>query len=130
MAGRCCTSSRRIVYIYPYLDGDTRTGRIRLTLDNVEGLLKPEMYAEVNLKVDLGRRLMIAEEAVIFAGTSRVVFKDLGNGELQPVRIRTGLQTRDYIEVLEGIDEGDQIVTSGTFLIAAESKLKSGVNQW
>lgn len=117
-------------YIYPYLMNNTRTGRIRLSIDNKEGSLKPEMYAEVMLKTDLGERLSVPEEAVLFAGESRIVFVDMGEGKLKPKKIKTGVRNRDYIEVVEGLSSGDRIVTSGNFLIAAESRLKSGVNQW
>jgi Cu(I)/Ag(I) efflux system membrane fusion protein len=68
-----------IDYVYPTLQGITRTGRIRLTLDNADGVLKPDMYAEVKLKADLGRRLVVPEGAVVFAGDDRVVFQDLGD---------------------------------------------------
>jgi len=67
---------------------------------------------------------------VLYAGKSRVVFIDLGNGQLQPRKIKTGLRNADDIEVLEGLSPGDKVVTSGNFLIAAESKLKAGVEQW
>lgn len=117
-------------YVYPYLEGDSRTGRVRLSLDNPEGVLKPEMYAEVALKADLGQCLTVPEEAIIFAGDSRVVFVDLGGGRLNPVRIRTGRSAQGYVEVLEGLSMGDTVVTSGNFLIAAETRLKTGVEQW
>ena len=110
--------------------GSTRTGRIRLTIDNKDGTLKPNMYAEVRLKTDLGERLSVPEEAVLFAGDSRVVFVDLGEGKLKPKKIKTGVRTRDYIEVLEGLNPGEKVVTSGNFLIAAESRLKSVMEQW
>ena len=77
-----------------------------------------------------GDRLIVPEQAVLFAGESSIVFLDLGNGELKPTRIRTGLHSGDYIEVLSGLSAGDRIVTSGNFLIAAESKIKLGINQW
>jgi Cu(I)/Ag(I) efflux system membrane fusion protein len=117
-------------YVYPYLDKASRTGRVRLTLDNVDGALKPNMYAEVNLKADIGHRLAVPEDAVLFAGNSRVVFVDLGGGRLKPVRIKTGQHAEGMIEVTEGLSLGDVIVTSGNFLIAAETKLKAGINQW
>jgi membrane fusion protein, copper/silver efflux system len=117
-------------YIYPYLMGNTRTGRIRISIGNKDGALKPEMYAEVMLKTDLGERLSVPEEAVLFAGDSRVVFIDMGEGKLKPKTIKTGVRNRDYIEVVEGLSPGDRIVTSGNFLIAAESRIKSGVSQW
>lgn len=117
-------------YVYPYLDKISRTGRIRLTLDNDDGALKPDMYAEVTLDADLGHRLAVPEDAVLFAGDSRIVFVDLGDGRLKPVRIRTGLRAQGMIEVTEGLSLGDVIVTSANFLIAAETKLKAGIDQW
>ena len=117
-------------YVYPYLDKASRTGRVRLTLDNADGALKPDMYAEVILKADIGHRLAVPEDAVLFAGESRVVFVDLGGGQLRPVRIKTGQHAGGMIEVMEGLSLGDVIVTSGNFLIAAETKLKAWIDQW
>ncbi len=119
-----------VEYVYPYLEGDSRTGRIRLSLDNQGGELKPGMYAEVSLKADLGHRLSVPEEAIIVAGDSRVVFVDLGGGRLKPVRITTGRRAQGYVEVLDGLSLGDSVVTSGNFLIAAETRLKTGLDQW
>jgi Cu(I)/Ag(I) efflux system membrane fusion protein len=117
-------------YIYPYLDKTSRTGRVRLTLDNADGDLKPDMYAEVRLVANIGNRLAVPEDAVLFAGESRVVFIDLGDGRLKPVKIKTGQQVDGMIEVTDGLSHGDVIVTSGNFLIAAETKLKAGIDQW
>tara|TARA_R110002096_G_scaffold364311_1_gene557384 strand:- start:27214 stop:29103 length:1890 start_codon:yes stop_codon:yes gene_type:complete len=119
-----------VEYVYPYLHGQSRTGRIRLSLENPDGKLKPDMYAQVSLKSDLGHRLSVPEEAVIVAGQSRVVFVDLGAGRLKPVRIRTGRTAQGFIEVLDGLSLGDTVVTSGNFLIAAETRLKTGIDQW
>jgi Cu(I)/Ag(I) efflux system membrane fusion protein len=124
------TYSATVEYVYPYLQGVSRTGRVRLSLDNPEGVLKPDMYAEVALEADLGHRLTVPEEAIIFAGNSRVVFVDLGDGRLNPVRIKTGRRAQGYVEVLEGLSLGDRVVTSGNFLIAAETRLKTGIEQW
>lgn len=124
------TYTGTLEYLYPYLQADSRTARVRLSLDNPDGLLKPEMYAEVALEADLGQRLTVPEEAVIVAGESRVVFVDLGDGRLNPVRIKTGRRAQGYVEVLEGLSPGDTVVTSGNFLIAAETRLKTGIQQW
>ncbi|MEQ8798139.1 MAG: efflux RND transporter periplasmic adaptor subunit [Salinisphaeraceae bacterium] len=125
------TYRARVDYIYPYLDDRTRTARIRLALDNPEGTLKPDMYAEVRLEADLGDRLVVPEEAVLVAGESRVVFKDLGDdGKLRPVRVRTGQRADGFIEITEGLEPGDAVITSGNFLIAAEAKLRTGMDQW
>ena len=109
----------------------TRTARIRLVLDNPSGALKPDMYAEVKLRAELGRRLMVPEGAVLVAGESRVVFKDLGeDGKLKPVRVKTGQRVDGWVEIRQGLDPGDDVITSGNFLIAAEAKLKTGIEQW
>ena len=124
------TFEGQIDYIYPFLESASRTARIRVPLDNSDGALKPDMYAEVLVEIDLGQRLVVPTESVIFAGESRVVFEDLGDGRLAPRRIQTGQRNGDYIEVLDGIAAGARIVTSGTFLIASESRLSSGLDQW
>lgn len=117
-------------YLYPYLERQSRTGRIRVVLDNPDGVLKPDMYAEVKLNADLGRRLTVPEEAVIIAGETRVVFEDLGGGRLAPRIVQTGQRAGGRIEILSGLEPGDQVVTSGNFLIASESRLKAGLEQW
>jgi Cu(I)/Ag(I) efflux system membrane fusion protein len=119
-----------VEYVYPYLEGQSRTGRIRLSLENPDGELKPDMYAQVALKAALGHRLSVPEEAIIVAGESRVVFVDLGGGRLKPVRIKAGRTAQGFVEVLEGLSLGDAVVTSGNFLIAAETRLKTGIDQW
>ncbi len=120
----------KVDYVYPYLLGRTRTGRIRLALPNPDGHLKPEMYAEVRLKADLGERLVVPESAVLFSGAAQVVFVDLGNGRLQPRYIETGQRNEDYIEVISGLTAGERVVTSGNFLVDAETRLKTGIKQW
>lgn len=118
-------------HIYPALDPKTRTAPVRLVLENVDGTLKPDMYVEVQLLSELGRRLVVPEEAVLIAGESRIVFKDLdADGKLQPVRVTTGQRSDGWIEITAGLEEGDRVVTSGNFLIAAETKLKTGISQW
>lgn len=119
-----------VEYVYPYLSEDSRTGRIRLTLPNPRDGLKPAMYAEVKLQADLGERLVVPESAVVFSGDARVVFVDLGDGRLQPRYLETGQRNEDYIEVISGLEPGDRVVTSGNFLVDAETRLKTGIKQW
>jgi len=120
----------RVDFIYPFMEGDTRTARVRVVLDNRDGFLRPEMYAHIHLKAKLGKRLVVPESAVLYSGQSRIVFLDLGDGRLAPRKIKMGQRNRKWIEVLEGLEEGDMVVTSGNFLIAAESKLKAGIESW
>jgi Cu(I)/Ag(I) efflux system membrane fusion protein len=119
-----------VAYIYPYLNEETRTARIRVEVPNPDGLLKAGMYATASLSIPLGERLIVPEGAVIYAGKNRVAFVALGEGRFQPRTITTGLRDEDWIEVLEGLTEGESVVTSANFLIAAESKLKSGLDKW
>lgn len=124
------TYTAEVSYIAPELNPLSRSALIRVQLNNEQELLKPNQFATMNLQADLGRRKVIPEQAVIYSGKQRVVFIDLGNGRLLPRKIKTGVRNEGLIEVLDGLDYGDIVVTSGNFLIAAESKLKSGLAQW
>ena len=119
-----------VTFIYPYLNAKTRTGRVRIEVPNPEGRLKPDMYADVAIDVPLGERLVVPEQAVLYAGDTRVVFLDRGEGRLESRRIKVGVKNKDFLEVIDGLKEGDVVVTSGNFLIASESKLKSGLEKW
>ncbi len=120
----------KVDFIYPFMEGYTHTARVRLILDNSDSFLRPDMYTYVHLKAKLGKRLVVPESAVLYSGETRVVFLDMGDGRLAPRKIKTGQRNRKWIEVLEGLEVGDTVVTSGNFLIAAESKLKAGVESW
>jgi membrane fusion protein, copper/silver efflux system len=120
----------KVTFIYPYLSSETRTGRVRIELSTKQVELKPDMYATIELAIDRGERLVVAESAVIYAGKRRLVFLDLGGGKLRAQEIEVGIKTGDYYEVLKGLRAGQRIVTSGNFLIAAESRLKSAAGQW
>lgn len=119
-----------VSYVAPFMEGDTRSVRIRVELDNSAGMLRPDMYADVQLAVPLGERLVVPEDAVLYSGANRVVFLDLGDGRLQPRRVQIGLRNNGWIEILDGLKKGDTIVTSGNFLISSETKLKGGLDQW
>lgn len=119
-----------VSYLYPYVDPVTRTGRVRFEAANPDGLLRPDLYVSAVVEIPLSERLVVPVGAVIFAGASHVVFVDLGEGRLEPRRVKIGAQTPDYVEILEGVAEGEEVVTSANFLIAAESKLKSGLEKW
>jgi len=130
LPGHNTSKTASVSFVSPLLNPKTRSAVVRVVLDNPDGRLRPESYAEMHLKIQLGPRLVVPESAVIYAGQQRIVFIDKGQGRLQPVKIKTGLRTADWIEVLDGLHHGDRVVTSANFLIAAESKLKSGVAQW
>lgn len=119
-----------IAYVYPYLAGSTRTGKVRVELDNPDGALRPDMYANVELEVDLGEHLAVPAEAVIYTGPRRLVFVDLGEGRLRPQEIETGARAGQWFEVRSGLSAGDVVVTSGNFLVAAESRIRSAAKYW
>lgn len=115
----------RISYVYPVLQAGTRTGRIRVELDNRALELKPDMYAEVRIKLGGGPRLQVPASAVLYTGPRRLVFVDLGGDRLAPREVRLGARSGESFEVLEGLKEGEVVVVSGNFLIAAESRIRS-----
>jgi len=110
-------------YIYPYLDTQTRTNKVRFVFPNPHMKLKPGMYANVALNVHLGEQLVIPEGAVLHTGTRKLVFVDQGQGHLVPREVTLGTQADGYVGILSGLSAGERIVTSGNFLIDSESKL-------
>ena len=120
----------KVATLLPSLSPDTRTARVRLELDNGDLALRPEMFVDVDLEADLGERLVVPSSAVIVSGEQRVVFVDLGEGRLQPKRVEIGATGPDEVEVLSGLEPGERVVASGNFLIAAESRIQSALEQW
>ena len=118
----------QVGFIYPTLDPKTRTAKVRFELDNAEEKLKPDMYANVELRINLGTRLAIPQEAIIESGEKQVVFLHLGKGRLEARVIKTGVKAGDWSEVMSGLKEGEHIVTSANFLIDSESRLRSAVD--
>jgi len=119
----------RVVYLYPYLEKTTRVIKVRLEFENPSLALKPGMYANVLLRADLDRNaLLIPREAYIDSGTRQVAFVERGGGKFQPRDIQVGVEAEDgMVEVQYGLDEGEPVVTSGQFLLDAESKLKEAI---
>ncbi|MAX24702.1 MAG: efflux transporter periplasmic adaptor subunit [Phycisphaeraceae bacterium] len=118
-----------VVYIYPYLDTKTREVQVRLEFENPDGLLKPGMFANVTLENKLASdRILAPREAIIDTGERQVAFVALGNGRFQPRDVMTGIQTQnDEVEILQGLSEGENVVTSGQFLIDSEAKIRASL---
>jgi Cu(I)/Ag(I) efflux system membrane fusion protein len=115
----------KVAYIYPTLNEATRTVRVRVELPNPRLRLKPGMYGNVTLRTASVRALVVPKEAVLDTGLRQLVFLDRGQGIYQPYPVKLGRRSQDRVEVLEGIKEGDRVVTSANFLLDAESKLAS-----
>jgi Cu(I)/Ag(I) efflux system membrane fusion protein len=118
----------RVVFIDPVLAPETRTTKVRLEFANPEHRLKPGMYGDVTIKVKGASVLAVPREAVLDSGTQTFAFLDQGEGRFEPRQIKTGRTFDNYTEVVEGLQVGDEIVTSGTFLIDSESKLMAATN--
>jgi len=117
-----------ISFIYPGLDNTTRTLKVRLQFPNPGFKLKPDMWANVTLKIDYGRQLSVPGSAVLDSGAEQIVFVALADGYFEPRKIQLGAQVDNRYIVLSGLQRGEKIVTSGNFLIDSESKLKSALS--
>ncbi len=116
--------STRIDYIYPVLEGGTRTAKARFSIPNQGGLLKPQMFTNVELKIGLGSRLAVPPDAVINTGVRRIVYVDKGDGNFEPREVVTGVETETLVEITAGLKAGDKVASSANFLIDSEAKLK------
>ena len=114
-----------VSYVYPTLNTEARTVRVRLELPNPGLKLKPGMYGNVTVQTDAVNTLVVPKEAVLDTGLRQLVFLDRGEGAYVPYPVKLGRRSQDDVEVLEGLKEGDRIVTSANFLLDAESKLAS-----
>lgn len=114
----------QIDYIYPDINAQTRTAKVRLKLTNSHHQLKPQMFTDVEIKINLGRKLVIPESAVLDTGKAMVVYVDLGNDAFEPREIKTGIRTDGYIEVLRGLKSGEKVVSAANFLVDSEAQLK------
>ena len=121
--------SARVSYLYPTLNAATRTTQVRFDLPNPEGLLRPGMFAHVDIATGGSRpRLTVPASAVIENGSSQVVLIALDEGRFRPQPVETGLRGGDLVEILKGLKAGDRVVTSANFLIDAESNLRASLS--
>lgn len=120
----------KVSYIYPYLNQEARTGRVRVELANTKLELRPGMYANVSISSDPAPRLQIPTSAVVYTGPRRLVFLDLGEGRFRPQEVRIGSEANGKYEVLSGLGAGDRVATSGVFLIAAEARISTAAKYW
>ena len=123
--GRGKSFRAKVNYIQPQVDPMTRTLKVRLEAENPEMLLKPDMYADVEFRVEMPGRITVPSEAVLNSGERKTVFVDRGNGYLEPREVEIGERIGDRLEILKGLKPGERIVISGNFLIDSESQLKA-----
>jgi Cu(I)/Ag(I) efflux system membrane fusion protein len=124
------TRSGEVALVLPEIDPATRTATVRVELANDNGSLLPAEWASIDIDLDSGAQLTIPESAVLYTGSRRVVFVDVGNGRLEPRAIRIGARGDGFVAVEEGLAPGDRVVVSGNFQVAADSRIQSGDDAW
>ena len=117
----------KVSFVYPTVTPETRTGKVRVELRNTGNVLKPAMYANVELASARGSRLAVPDSAVLDSGTRQVVLVRRGEGLFEPRDVKLGLRGEGYVEVVNGIKAGEDVVVSANFLIDSESNLKAAV---
>jgi Cu(I)/Ag(I) efflux system membrane fusion protein len=129
LPGRSFTGT--VALLYPHLNMQTRTARIRIEAPNPDESLRPEMY--VDAEIETGSQdpvLAVPESAVLDSGTRQAVLIDRGEGRFEPREIKVGRRGGGYVEVTEGVSDGDKVVTSANFLIDAESNLRAALKSY
>jgi RND family efflux transporter MFP subunit len=119
------TYSGTISYIYPTVDPQTRTVKVRVQVPNSDYTLKPQMFADAQLQINYGTQILVPQEAVLDSGTTQQVFVVHDGGMFEPRKVTLGPVIDGNVAVLSGLKPGERVVTSGNFLIDSESRLKS-----
>lgn len=114
----------KIDYVYPSLSAETRTAKVRFIIPNPGLRLKPQMFTNADITIDMGKRLSIPDEALIETGTRQIVYVAKEEGYFEPREVVTGLRTDGMVEILKGLKAGDKVASSAAFLIDSEAQLK------
>lgn len=120
----------QITVVDPFIDQAKRTGRVRADIQNPERKLKPDMYVDLLLEMDMGRSLVVPVSAVMPTGQRNIAFVDKGQGKLEPRFLELGGKYGDVYAVKSGLTEGERVVASANFLIDAESKIQGALKSW
>ncbi len=118
-----------VTLIYPHLMAETRTARVRIELPNPDNVLRPDMYADVEIATGAEAPVLtVSNSAVIDSGERQIVLLDKGDGRFEPRAVKLGRRGDGRVEIKEGLAENDKVVVSANFLIDAESNLKAALN--
>ncbi|MBS4012414.1 MAG: efflux RND transporter periplasmic adaptor subunit [Bacteroidetes bacterium] len=117
----------KVSFIYPVVNPQTRTVKVRSDFSNIDGKLKPQMYALAFIERSFGDGLLVPADAILFMGKRDVVWLKVGDGMFEPRDVTVGMKIGDKYQILSGINVGDEIAMTGGFLIDSESQLKSGM---
>ncbi|WP_375307858.1 efflux RND transporter periplasmic adaptor subunit [Bradyrhizobium sp. A11] len=122
------TFSGRIAVVYPQVNRETRTVRVRIELANLDAALLPDMYVDADIDTANGAPVLaVQDSSVLDTGTRQAVLVDKGEGRFEPREVKLGRRGGGYIEVRDGLADGEAVVTSANFLIDAESNLKAAL---
>src|SRR6267378_2319966 len=124
------TFTGRVDFIYPQVDMDTRTAKVRVVFSNPGLQLKPGMFVNVSLNVPMGSQLVIPASGVLQSGTRAIAFVERSDGYIEPREVQLGSRVSDDLIVLKGLKAGEQIVTSANFLIDSESQLQAALGSF
>jgi Cu(I)/Ag(I) efflux system membrane fusion protein len=116
----------KVTFIYPVINPQTRTVKVRSEFSSLNNKLKPQMYGETIFAVEDGVGLLVPADAVIFSGNRNVVWVKTSDGMFEARNVQLGQKFRDQYQILSGVNEGDEVAASGGFLIDSESQLKTG----
>jgi len=122
--------SGRVLNQFPGISEQTRTSRVRLEVPNPSGRLKPGMFATVEVTAEPVAGLLIPEDALVDSGLRQTVFVAQGNGYFEPRSVVTGAHANDRVVIISGLQEGEQVVARGTFLVDSESQLRTALEQY
>ena len=114
-----------VSYIYPFLNPERRTLTARMEFSNDHLLLKPGMFVDVSLKMTTESVVVIPASAVMDSGVRKVVFVSLGDGRFEPREIRTGVRNKAFVQVLSGVEAGENVAVKANFLLDSESRLQA-----
>jgi Cu(I)/Ag(I) efflux system membrane fusion protein len=114
-------------FVAPTLDENTRTMRARLVFQNPDGRLKPGMVGTVMVALPPAEGLVVPREAIVDTGAEQYLFVALDGGRFEPRRVKLGARAADKAQILEGVAEGETVVTTANFLIDSESRLRSAI---
>ena len=118
----------RVTFIYPGVGKDSRTARLRIEVANSDGLLRADMAATAEIEAPIpGRWVAVPESAMIDSGKRQIVLVERGEGRYEPRSVKFGARVPGYVQVLGGLEPGERVVTSATFLIDAESRLRAAL---
>jgi Cu(I)/Ag(I) efflux system membrane fusion protein len=114
----------KISSISPVLDPNTRAVQVRAEVGDPAHKLKPQMFVDVKINIDLGSRLAVPGTAVVYTGERNVVFVAKPDGYFESRDVKVGAKTEKFYEILSGLNEGEEVVSAGNFFVDSESKLK------